>query len=126
VNRERVFLATGAGLAALAVAAGAFGAHGLEGRIDSDLLATFDTAATYHMLHALGLLAVAWAVGRWPNAGFATAGWLLLAGVSVFSGSLYLLVLTGARWLGAVTPIGGLLLIAGWTVLAWRAFRPKL
>ncbi len=126
MNHDRMFLATGAALAALAVAAGAFGAHGLEARLDPGLLATFNTAARYHMVHALGLLAVAWAAGRWPSVGYATAGWLLLAGVTVFSGSLYLLALTGARWLGAVTPVGGVLLIAGWIVVAWRAFRPKI
>ncbi len=78
------------------------------------------------MSHALALLAVAWAVARWPEARLELAGWLLIAGTVVFSGSLYLMALTGARWLGAITPIGGVLLIAGWTVLAWRtARRPR-
>jgi uncharacterized membrane protein YgdD (TMEM256/DUF423 family) len=123
---DRLFFAIGAALAGLAVAAGAFGAHALKERLDPELLQIFDTAARYHMIHALGLLAVAWAVGRWPDAGLAIAGWLLLAGVTVFSGSLYLLAVTGTRWLGAVTPIGGLLMIAGWAVLAWRGLRAGL
>jgi uncharacterized membrane protein YgdD (TMEM256/DUF423 family) len=73
------------------------------------------------MYHALGLLAVAWAATRWPGAGVTAAGWLFVAGTLLFSGSLYLLVLTGQRWLGAVTPLGGLAFLAGWAALAWSA-----
>ena len=118
-----MFFVLGSILAGTAVAAGAFGAHALQGRVDPHMLDTFATGARYQMFHALALLAVAWAVVRWPGARLELAGWLLTAGTAVFSGSLYLMTLTGIRWLGAITPIGGVLLIAGWTVLAWRAFR---
>ena len=123
MTSDRRFFVVGAALGGLAVAGGAFGAHGLQGRIDPELLDTFETAARYQMSHALALLAVAWAVARWPEARLTVCGWLLTAGVVVFSGSLYLLSVTGARWLGAVTPIGGLMLIAGWILLAVRLLR---
>jgi uncharacterized membrane protein YgdD (TMEM256/DUF423 family) len=118
---ERTFVALGALMAGLAVAAGAFGAHGLRNRLDADMLAVFETAARYQMYHGLALLAVAWAVGRWSGA--ATAGWLFVAGIVLFSGSLYVLSLSGVRWLGAITPFGGLCFLAGWAVLAWSAWR---
>jgi uncharacterized membrane protein YgdD (TMEM256/DUF423 family) len=120
----RTFFLLGSLSAMLAVLVGAFGAHGLRDRVSAELLATFETGARYHMYHALALIAAAWAVDRWPQAQAAqTAGWLFLGGTLVFSGSLYLLALTGQRWLGAVTPIGGLLFIAGWAMLAWAAYR---
>jgi uncharacterized membrane protein YgdD (TMEM256/DUF423 family) len=119
---DRTFFALGAGLALLAVAIGAFGAHGLRGRGTPELLDVFETGARYHMYHALALLAVAWACSRWPAAAPAAAGWLFVAGIAVFSGSLYLMVLTGQRWLGAVTPIGGLAFLLGWALLAWRVW----
>jgi len=115
---ERFFAAAGAISAALAVAGGAFGAHALKSRLAPDLLAVFETGARYQMYHALALLAVAWALTRWPTPPVRAAGWLFLAGTVCFSGSLYLLSLTGARWLGALTPLGGLLFIAGWLALA--------
>jgi uncharacterized membrane protein YgdD (TMEM256/DUF423 family) len=120
---DRTFFALGAVLAGLAVAAGAFGAHGLRGRLDPDMLAVFETAARYQMYHALALVAVAWAIVRWPDGNAALAGWLFAAGTVIFSGSLYALALSGVRWLGAVTPIGGLCFLAGWIVLAWTAWR---
>src|SRR5262245_54409408 len=105
---DRTFFALGALLAGLGVAAGAFGAHGLRARLTPDMLAIFETAVRYQMYHALALLAVGWAAARWPDRGVALAGWLFVAGIVVFSGSLYVLALTGTRWLGAVTPLGGL------------------
>jgi uncharacterized membrane protein YgdD (TMEM256/DUF423 family) len=93
----------------------------LRDRVAPEMLVTFETGARYHMYHALGLLAVAWAATRWPGAGVTAAGWLFVAGTLLFSGSLYLLVLTGQRWLGAVTPLGGLAFLAGWVTLAWSA-----
>jgi uncharacterized membrane protein YgdD (TMEM256/DUF423 family) len=108
----------------LAVAAGAFGAHALRARLGPDLLAVFETGARYQMYHALALVAAAWVVTRWPGPLAAWAGWLFVAGTIVFSGSLYALALTGVRWLGAVTPLGGLCFLAGWLSLAiavWRA-----
>ena len=120
---DRWFIAVGAIAAGLAVAAGAFGAHGLRGRLDTELLAVFETAARYQMYHALALFAVAWAVRRWPESPAALAGWCFVAGIVVFSGSLYALALTGTRWLGAITPLGGLAFLAGWAILAWAALR---
>ena len=107
-------------LALVAVAAGAFGAHGLRGRLSADDMAIFETAVRYHLIHAVGLIAVAWVMDRWPGALAPTAALLMLVGVLIFSGSLYLLVLTGPRWLGAVTPLGGIGMIAAWALLAWH------
>jgi uncharacterized membrane protein YgdD (TMEM256/DUF423 family) len=120
---QRTFLALGALSGALAVAAGAFGAHGLRGRLAPDLMAVFETAARYHMYHALALIAVAAIATRMQGRGTDVAGWLFVAGTVVFSGSLYLLALGGPRWLGAVTPLGGLCFIVGWVALAWSAVR---
>jgi uncharacterized membrane protein YgdD (TMEM256/DUF423 family) len=118
---DRVFFGLGAVSGLLAVAAGAFGAHALRVRLSPDLLAVFETAARYQMYHALGLLAVAWAIARWPGSTASWAGWLFLIGTVLFSGSLYALALTGARWLGAITPLGGLAFLGGWLCLAWSA-----
>jgi len=103
----------------VAVAAGAFGAHALRHRLSPQDLATFETAARYQMYHALALLAVAWQVDR-GHARAALAGKLFLAGIVLFSGSLYILTLCGIRWMGAVTPAGGVAFIAGWLALAMR------
>jgi uncharacterized membrane protein YgdD (TMEM256/DUF423 family) len=120
---DRLFLGVGAALAFLAVAAGAFGAHGLRGRLSPDDLGTFETGVRYHMYHALALLAVAWVASRTSGAAVAVAGVLFVAGVVLFSGSLYLLSLTGTRWLGAITPFGGLAFLLGWLALLWIALR---
>ena len=122
---HRTFLALGALFAMLAVAAGAFGAHALDARLTPDRLAVFETAARYQMYHALALLAVAWATSALPAGASlaAAAGWLFVAGTFVFSGSLYLLALGGPRWLGAITPLGGLAFLAGWALLGWAALR---
>ncbi|MBZ5639314.1 MAG: DUF423 domain-containing protein [Acidobacteriia bacterium] len=117
------WFAAGAIAAALGVVLGAFGAHGLKDRVAPDLLAIYETGVRYHLVHALALLAVGWAAERWPGPWASAAGWLFLAGILVFSGSLYLLALTGARWLGAVTPLGGLVFIAGWIALAIASLR---
>ena len=111
----------GAIAAAVGVALGAFGAHGLKTRVEADMLAVFETGVRYHMIHALGLLAVGWAAARWPGSLTTAAGWLFLAGIVVFSGSLYTMTLTGAKWLGAITPLGGLSFILGWILLAVAA-----
>jgi uncharacterized membrane protein YgdD (TMEM256/DUF423 family) len=115
------WFAVGALAAGLGVGLGAFGAHGLKGRVGADLLAVFETGVRYQVYHALGLLAVGWAVARWGGAWAGIAGWLFVCGIVVFSGSLYAMVLTGARWLGAITPLGGLCFILGWLALAWAA-----
>jgi uncharacterized membrane protein YgdD (TMEM256/DUF423 family) len=123
VTVDRLFACLGAVSGFVAVAAGAFGAHALRARLSPELLAVFETGARYQMYHALALLAVAWMLGRWPGPWPARAGWLFLAGTVLFSGSLYLLALTGIRWLGAITPLGGLAFLAGWICLALGATR---
>ncbi|MFB6263057.1 MAG: DUF423 domain-containing protein [Bradymonadaceae bacterium] len=114
----KLFAIAGAVLGALAVAAGAFGAHGLESRLEPDALETWNTAARYQMYHALALLAAGTRGGEWVGAALSTAGWAWIGGTVVFSGSLYLLVWTDTDWLGAITPIGGLALIVGWVAMA--------
>ncbi|MDQ2670530.1 MAG: DUF423 domain-containing protein [Gemmatimonadota bacterium] len=118
---DRLFLSLGAGSAFIAVGAGAFGAHALRARLSPDLLAVFETGVRYQMYHALALIAVAWVVTRWPSGTAVWAGWLFVAGTLLFSGSLYLLALTGVRWLGAVTPFGGVAFLAGWVCLMLAA-----
>lgn len=120
---DRIFFALGSLSALLGVAFGAFGAHALKARLPADLLAVYETGVRYQLTHALALLALAWACTRWPGAATTASGWLFVAGTVVFSGSLYLLALTGARWLGALTPLGGLAWLAGWACLAWAAWR---
>ena len=120
---ERTFFTMGALLAGLAVAAGAFGAHALRDRVAPDMLAIFETGVRYQMYHALALLGVAWATARWPDSSAVLAGWCFVAGIVIFSGSLYVLALTGVRWLGAITPLGGLAFLAGWALLVWTVSR---
>lgn len=120
---DRIFFVIGAIAAFVGVAAGAFGAHGLKGRLDPDMLAVFETSVRYQMYHAFGLIAAAWAFTRWPGAAVTWGGWLLLVGIVIFSGSLYILSLGGPRWMGAITPIGGVAFLAGWICLAWGALR---
>ncbi len=118
MTSDRLFFLLGAISACISVAAGAFGAHGLRGRLEPPALAIFETAARYQMYHALALFAVAWAVTRWPGPWAVRAGWLFVIGTVIFSGSLYALSLTGVRWLGAITPLGGLAFLTGWICLA--------
>jgi uncharacterized membrane protein YgdD (TMEM256/DUF423 family) len=120
---DRVFVVWGAVMAGIGVAAGAFGAHGLRERLTPELLGVFEVGVRYHLIHALALLAVAWATTRWPGTGTLVAGWLFLGGILLFSGSLYGLSLSGLRFLGAVTPVGGVAFIAGWLVLGWSVWR---
>jgi uncharacterized membrane protein YgdD (TMEM256/DUF423 family) len=120
---DRTFAALGSLLAGVAVAAGAFGAHALRARLSPADLATFETGARYQMYHALALLVVAWAAPQWPGALPRAAGWFFVAGIVVFSGSLYALVLSGQRWLGAITPLGGVAFLAGWACLLAAALR---
>ena len=110
----------------IGVGAGAFGAHGLSSYFEQfpNLAGTYETAVKYHVYHAIGILFMAWATTKWPGALTSWAGYLLFAGVIIFSGSLYLLVLTRQSWLGAITPIGGVAFISGWACLllaAWRS-----
>ena len=122
---DRLFFGVGAVSAGLAVALGAFAAHGLRARLSPEALQAFETGARYHMYHALALLAVAWAVTRWPGTAVSVAGWLFIAGTLLFSGSLYLLAITGVRMLGAITPVGGFAFILGWLALAWAAWSAR-
>jgi uncharacterized membrane protein YgdD (TMEM256/DUF423 family) len=116
---NRPILAAGALLAALGVALGAFGAHGLRTVLGPAELGWWNTAVQYQMWHAVALVAL----GAAPMPPARLPAILLGAGALTFSGSLYVMALTGARWLGAVTPIGGTLMIAGWLLLAWRTLR---
>ena len=123
MERDRLFLILAAAGGFLAVLIGAFGAHALEG-LGPQRHHWMDTGLKYHFYHALALLAVAWAVGRWPRCpALRRAGWAWVLGVVLFSGSLYLLAYTGQRWLGAVTPVGGTAFLLGWLLLAWGAWR---
>lgn len=120
---DRTFAILGAIIAGLAVAVGAFGAHAIRGHLTPEEQAIFETGARYQMYHGLALLATAWAASRWPGDPVRWAGWLFVIGTILFSGSLYALALTGIRWLGAVTPLGGLSFLAGWALLVtgiWR------
>ena len=112
----RNFAIWGAVLGFLAVALGAFGAHGLRERLSSDSMGIYQTGVQYHMIHALALLALAALADRVRHV--AVIGWLFVFGVLIFSGSLYLLAITGERWLGAITPLGGICFLAGWGTLA--------
>jgi uncharacterized membrane protein YgdD (TMEM256/DUF423 family) len=120
---DRTFVGIGAVLALLGVAAGAFGAHALQTRIAPERLNTFEVAVRYQMYHALALIAVGWATTRWQAGAVTTAGWLFVAGTLIFSGAVYALALGGPRWMGAVAPIGGMSLMAGWALLAWGVLR---
>jgi uncharacterized membrane protein YgdD (TMEM256/DUF423 family) len=117
--------ATGAVLLALAVILGAFGAHGLQNRLDDYLRGIYEKAVLYHFFHAMGILVVAvlGRTGTFPEAGVDTVCWFLFAGILLFSGSLYLLAITGTRALGMITPLGGVAFIVGWLLLAWRLRR---
>jgi uncharacterized membrane protein YgdD (TMEM256/DUF423 family) len=108
----------------LAVALGAFGAHALKARLSADMAAVWQTAVQYHAWHALALFGLGLLMLHWPErSDLRLASWLLLAGIVLFSGSLYALALSGVRGLGAVTPVGGVLFLAGWLVLAWAVAR---
>ncbi|MFU8763615.1 MAG: DUF423 domain-containing protein [Haliea sp.] len=109
---------------AIAVAFGAFGAHALKGRLDAYALGVYETAVQYHFYHSLALLAVGILALNYPHVNLLrSSGWLFLLGLVVFSGSLYLLSFTGLRWLGAITPLGGLAFIAGWACLAAASWK---
>lgn len=117
---ESTFVVVASIMGFLGVAIGAFGAHSLAAHFKAhpEVEPSFKTGVQYHFYHALALLAVAWATGRWPNSGLiVVAGWLFVLGIMLFAGSLYTLALTGNRKLGAITPLGGLAFLAGWLCL---------
>lgn len=107
----------------IAVGAGAFGAHGLKRVLGPEMLAVWQTGVLYHLIHALGLLAVAWLATRYSSGLLPAAGWLMFAGIVLFSGSLYLLAGTGTRILGAITPLGGVAFLLSWALIAWAVWR---
>lgn len=116
---QKVFLTLGSIAMALAVALGAFGAHGLKSKLTTEMLDIFETGVRYHFYHALGLLLIGTIANWLPSSSLLSwSGWLMIAGILIFSGSLYILSISGIRWLGAITPIGGLCFIASWVLLA--------
>ncbi len=120
----KLFLSLGSLLALAAVALGAFGANGLKARLTPDLLAIWQTAAQYHFYHSLGLLLVGFAFFHLPDGALLRAsGWLMVVGIALFSGSLYVLAITGEKWLGAVAPVGGTAFLLAWGAFAWAVFR---
>ena len=120
---DRFFFLSGAIAAFIGVALGAFGAHSLRTKLTPEMLNIFEVGVRYQMYHALGLIAVAWATTRWPEANLNAAGWAFIVGIVIFSGSLYLLSITDTRWLGAITPIGGLAFLVGWAIMVWSVAR---
>jgi uncharacterized membrane protein YgdD (TMEM256/DUF423 family) len=120
---DRLFVLLGSLAAFLGVALGAFAAHGIKNKLSPDMFNIFEVGVRYHMYHALGLFAVAAVAGRWSGPWVTAAGWLFVFGIVIFSGTLYLLAMGGPRWLGAITPIGGLSFLAGWLLLAWAVWR---
>jgi uncharacterized membrane protein YgdD (TMEM256/DUF423 family) len=123
---QKLFLLAGSIAMALAVALGAFGAHGLKSKLSQEMLDIFETGVQYHFYHAIGLLIVGLLAQYLPNSSLLKwGGWLMISGIIIFSGSLYTLSTTGIRWLGAITPIGGLCFIASWIIIglaAWKGF----
>lgn len=123
---QRVFTAWGALLAMLSVAIGAFGAHILKSTLSESSMAVYETGVQYHMMHALGILIVGLAAGHWGESRrLRWTGGLLIAGIVLFSGSLYVLSISGIKVLGAITPIGGVCFIVGWLLFAMEAFSRK-
>jgi len=118
----RIAILVGSAAMFVAVALGAFGAHALRARLTPDMTAVWQTAVQYHAWHALAVLAVGMLLLQWPGQrAVEVAGWLFVAGIVLFSGSLYAMALTGIRGLGAVTPFGGVAFLAGWAALVWAA-----
>src|SRR3954465_7259127 len=118
---DRTFMFVGALMGFGGVGLGAFGAHGLRGRLSPDMLAVFETGVRYHMYHALALILVSFVLGRFSGWLVYTAGWCFVAGIVLFSGSLYALALSGVTILGAVTPLGGVAFLVGWACLAFAS-----
>jgi uncharacterized membrane protein YgdD (TMEM256/DUF423 family) len=125
-STARQYFSVGAISAALGIAAGTFGAHRLKNHLPPEMLVIFETAVRYQMYHAFALLATALGSTILPSTkqnGYRVAGWCFLAGTLLFSGSLYVLALTAQKWLGAITPLGGVAFLLGWSTLAWTVTR---
>lgn len=123
---SKIFLVIGSLNAMLAVMLGAFAAHGLKNHLTQDLMAIYQTAVQYHFFHALGLLVVGLIALHIPSAAVKWSGWLMVMGILLFSGSLYLLAISGTRWLGMITPFGGICFITAWALLAWSVYKQPL
>jgi uncharacterized membrane protein YgdD (TMEM256/DUF423 family) len=124
-SMSRNFVLVGAVFAALSVAAGAFGAHSLKAIIPAEMLTVFETAARYQMYHALALLIIGGMASHVSERDIRIAGWCFVGGIVLFSGSLYVVALTGTRWVGAITPLGGAAFLSGWIALAWNLWQKK-
>ncbi len=122
---DKIFFIIGSFFAGSGVVAGAFGAHGLKKIISSELLDTWEKSVRYQMYHALALLVIAWALAQWPSQAktLTLGGWLFVGGIVLFSGSLYLLVLSSVKWFGSITPLGGVAFVAGWLCLILASWR---
>ncbi len=121
---QKLFLTLGSIAMALAVALGAFGAHALKSKLTQDMLDIFETGIQYHFYHAIGLLIIGLVAQYLPESALLKwSGWLMVFGILIFSGSLYLLATSGIRWLGAITPVGGLCFIASWILLALAVWK---
>jgi uncharacterized membrane protein YgdD (TMEM256/DUF423 family) len=121
---QKLFLLVGSIAMALAVALGAFGAHGLKNMLTDEMLDIFETGVKYHFYHAIGLLVIGLVVQYMSESLLLQwSGWMMIAGILVFSGSLYILSIAGIRWMGAITPIGGLCFIISWILLALAAWK---
>jgi uncharacterized membrane protein YgdD (TMEM256/DUF423 family) len=125
MSMPQIFFILGCGFAFLGTAAGAFGAHSLKATLEADRLMVFETGVRYQMYHAFGLIAVAWAVQQWSHGSIRWAGRFFVVGIVLFSGSLYLLSLSGTRWIGVFTPLGGLAFLIGWLLLGWGTRQGK-
>ncbi|MBI4243206.1 MAG: DUF423 domain-containing protein [Planctomycetes bacterium] len=122
---EKLFFVIGAISAALGVIAGAFGGHTLKNKLAPEMLSVFDVAVRYHLIHSLALLAVSWACTKWPGTFVNISGYLFICGIILFSGSLYTLSISGIKWIGAITPVGGISFITGWGLLAFAIIKYK-
>ena len=125
MSMVRLFLIFGTAFAFIGVAAGAFGAHSLKGRISTDMLSVFEVGVRYQMYHAFALIAAAFFQSKWPSPIVVIGGWLFTTGIILFSGSLYLLSIEGVKWLGAITPLGGLAFLVGWMLMILAALRVR-
>ena len=121
--KHNVIISLGSFNAALAIAFGAFAAHGLKSRIDERSIEIFNTAADFHFWHAIGLIIIGIIAKNMSKTNFASVVWLMTLGILLFSGSLYILSVTGIRWLGAITPFGGTSFMIAWLLLAWKCLK---
>ncbi len=123
---SKQFVIVGAAFGFFGVALGAFGAHALKQRLEPDLFDIFEVGVRYHMYHALAIIAVGLAAAQWPGSMIHVAGWLFAVGIAIFSGSLYVLAITGTKWFGAITPIGGIAFLAGWLMVVYHVWKLKV